>query len=207
MTKNVPESEIAIALGQFGAAEAKLEKLERIFGELCDLTPDGIVFGGDSQYEDLCRDYEDVLAALPEIDGWKPKSQPIDQNSLAHSRLDAAEIGEPTALFYVQETVEAPSPHFSNPPWDLSSGAAERGRWRRLGDVGTVWTGVDRLTSPVDRKSRHERGHGRAETCCGGSGRIGGGLPGSAIAGRRVPGRHRRARTRCARESPRPWRT
>lgn len=114
MTENVPESEIAIALEQFGAAEANLEKLERIFGELCDLTPDGIVFGSNSQYEDLCRDYEDVLAALPEIDGWKPKSQPIDLNSLAHSKLDAAEVGEPIALFYVQETVEAPSRELSS---------------------------------------------------------------------------------------------
>ena len=114
MTENVPESEIAIALEQFGAAEANLEKLERIFGELCDLTPDRIVFGSNSQYEDLCRDYEDVLAALPEIDGWKPESQPIDLNSLAHSKLDAAEVGEPIALFYVQETVEAPSRELSS---------------------------------------------------------------------------------------------
>ena len=36
---------------------------------------------------------------------------------------------------------QSSSPHFSNPPWDLSSGAAERGRWRRLGDVGD---GLDR---------------------------------------------------------------
>ena len=114
MTENVPESAIAIALEQFGAAEANLEKLERIFGELCDLTPDGIVFGSNSQYEDLCRDYEDVLAALPEIDGWKPESQPIDLNSLAHSKLDAAEVGEPIALFYVQETLEAPSRELSS---------------------------------------------------------------------------------------------
>lgn len=108
MPKTPPESEIDAALRQFGATEANLEKLERIFGELRELTPNGIAFGSDPQYDDLCRDYEDVLKTLPMIDGWKPEARPIDLNELAQWRLDAAEIGEPAALLGAEEEVEKP---------------------------------------------------------------------------------------------------
>ncbi len=90
----------------------------------------------------------------------------------------------------------------------LSNWADELRPWRRLGGVGTVRTRVDRMTGVLNKMSRHKRGHGHAET-----GRVAaqpgldGGQLGSAIVGRRVPDRHRQARTRSARESPRPWRT
>ncbi len=108
MPKTVPASEIDAALGQFGAAEANLKKLERIFAELNDLTPDDISFGSDPRYEDLCHDYEDILNALPRIDGWKPSARPIDLNAIAQWRLDAADIGEPEILVEAQERVEEP---------------------------------------------------------------------------------------------------
>ena len=108
MPETKPESAIEVALRQFGATEANLDKLERIFGKLRDLTPDGIAFGNDPQYDELCRDYEDILIALPKIDGWKPETQPIDLNALAQWRLDATEIGEPTALMSADEAVDEP---------------------------------------------------------------------------------------------------
>ena len=108
LPKTVPASEIDAALGQFGAAEANLKKLERIFAELKDLTPDGISFRSDPRYEDLCHDYEDILNALPKIDGWKPSARPVDLNSIAQWRLDAADIDEPASLIEAQERVEEP---------------------------------------------------------------------------------------------------
>ena len=103
------ESAIDSALRQFEAAEANLDKLERIFNESRKLVPGGICFGGDLKYEDLCRDYSDVLEALPKIDGWKPEARPIDLNDLAQGRLDAQEIDEVTAFIAVEEEVDSPT--------------------------------------------------------------------------------------------------
>lgn len=77
------DSPINVALRSFEAAEANLGKLERLFDELRALVPDGVCFGSDVQYEELCRSYADVLAALPAINGWKPSAAPIDLNELA----------------------------------------------------------------------------------------------------------------------------
>jgi hypothetical protein len=103
------DSPINAALRSFEAAEANLEKLERLFKELRQAVPDGIVFGSNSQYEELCRAYSDVLGALPAIDGWKPSIMPIDLNDLAQWRLDAREIDEISAIVSAEEAVDAPA--------------------------------------------------------------------------------------------------
>jgi hypothetical protein len=103
-----PDSAINAALRSFEASEANLDKLDRLFRELRALIPDGINFGSDAKYEELCRSYADVLEVLPKIDGWKPTSMPIDLNDLAQWRLDAAEIGEISASVSADEAVDAP---------------------------------------------------------------------------------------------------
>lgn len=102
------ESPINIALRQFEAAEANVEKLERIWKELRAMIPGGIAFGNDPKYDDRCRAYWDILCALPKIDGWKPESYPPDLNELAQNRLDAQEIDEVSALVAAEERVEGP---------------------------------------------------------------------------------------------------
>lgn len=88
------DSPINSALRQFEATEANLAKLEQIWSEIVKLTPQGLAFGNDAAHEEHVRVYEDVLGALPKIDGWKPESVPMDLNSIGQNRLDAKEIGE-----------------------------------------------------------------------------------------------------------------
>ena len=109
MPKIEADSPINAALRSFEAAEANLEKLERVFREARQLVPSGIAFGSDPKYDDLCRVYGDVLAALPTIDGWKPNERPIDLNELAQWRLDAHEIDEVSAIVRAEEAVDAPA--------------------------------------------------------------------------------------------------
>jgi hypothetical protein len=97
------------ALRIFEAAEANLVKLERVFKEARALTPDGICFGGNGEYEDRVRVYSEILAALPPIDGWKPTSIPIDLNDLARLRVDVLELGEPSEMFAPDDEVEKPA--------------------------------------------------------------------------------------------------
>ena len=85
-----------------------MAKLERLWSEVWKLTPDGLQFGNDPVYEERVRVFEDVLAALPKIDGWKPTSVPMDLNSIGQSRLDAKECGEFSAEVAVEDEIEAP---------------------------------------------------------------------------------------------------
>jgi hypothetical protein len=102
------ESPINAALRRFEAAEANLEKLERILGQIEGLIPGGIRFGGDPQYDDRCRAFEDVLQALPMIDGWKPQVQLVDLDELAQSRLDAQDVGEIAMIADIESSLGQP---------------------------------------------------------------------------------------------------
>ena len=108
MEENI-DNPINAALRSFEAAEANLEKLERVFKELRGLVPDDICIGSEPQYEELCRVYDDVLDALPKIDGWKPESRPIDLNALAQLRLGAREVDEIDAIVEGEEVIDGPA--------------------------------------------------------------------------------------------------
>jgi hypothetical protein len=102
------DSPINSALRQFEATEANLAKLERIWPRVVELTPKGLSFGNDPAYDELVRNYEDIVKALPRIDGWKPEDIPMDLNSIGQLRLDAKEVGEIQAEISIEEQIEAP---------------------------------------------------------------------------------------------------
>ncbi|WP_417437095.1 hypothetical protein [Idiomarina abyssalis] len=88
------ESPLNTALRIFEAAEANLVKLEKLWVEMESVIPNGVAFLDDSGYENNCRDFENVLASLPKIDGWKPEIYLMDLNEIGQNRLDAMEVGE-----------------------------------------------------------------------------------------------------------------
>ena len=96
------------ALTQFEVAEANLVKLERLWEEIVELIPKDIKFGSNPDYEDRCRAFGDVLAALPMIDGWKPEYGLLDLNDIAQSRFDAHDSMELEMYVAVEESIEAP---------------------------------------------------------------------------------------------------
>lgn len=96
------------ALRQFKAIEANLTKLERLCQEIERLVPNEIVFGSDPNYENRCRLFREVLAALPMIDGWKPDGYFLSLNEIAKSRLDAQDLGEIEMRILVDESIENP---------------------------------------------------------------------------------------------------
>ena len=138
MAQEKGDSPINAALRSFEAAEANLEKLERIFRELRELVPGGICFGSDPQYEEYCRVYDDLLAALPKIDGWKPEAHPIDLNGLAQWRLDAREIGEISASVSAEEAVDQPASELSDYRHRLSAKRRQLIRNALAEVIGTV---------------------------------------------------------------------
>ena len=67
------ESSLNSALRQFEIVEANLSKAEKILTEIENNIPSGIVFGENPNYEMNCQNFVDLLASLPNIDGWKPE--------------------------------------------------------------------------------------------------------------------------------------
>jgi hypothetical protein len=102
------ESPLMAALAQFEATEANLVKLERIWDQLRELIPPGILFGESTEYDDRLRLFADVVEALPAIDGWKPDSGLLTLDGIAQNRMDALELGEPYIEASVENAIYAP---------------------------------------------------------------------------------------------------
>lgn len=108
MSDTKPVNTLASTLKEFEVIEANLAKLERLYKQISSLIPQGVSFGTDITYENLCRSYENILLYLPAIDGWKPSSTPMDLNTIAQTRLDAADLGEIDATISLETEIEKP---------------------------------------------------------------------------------------------------
>lgn len=103
------ESPLNAALRQFEAVEANLGRAEKLLELIDAAVPSGIVFGDSPDYEQHSRDFNDLFATLPKIDGWKPDVHLMDLNEVAQSRLDALELGEFESQIAVENQIAAPS--------------------------------------------------------------------------------------------------
>lgn len=101
------------ALGQFERVETNLERLERVLEQIEELIPDDIRFSGSTpegrQYENLARAYDDLLAGLPAIAGYKIQSRPLALDDIAQNRYDSAMISEPDILIGLDQQIAAPA--------------------------------------------------------------------------------------------------
>ncbi len=103
------DSPLNSALRHFEVAEANLLKLEKILAEIEEAIPQGIEFVGDNpEYENNCRSFDAILAALPKIDNWKPQIVLMDLDEIAQSRLDAKELDEIEFIVSVEHQITEP---------------------------------------------------------------------------------------------------
>lgn len=103
------ESPLNAALRFFEAAEANLVKLESLWIEMESVIPNGVAFLEDAGYENNCRDFENILASIPKIDGWKPEVHLMDLNEIGQHRLDAMEVGEIECEISVENQIYEPA--------------------------------------------------------------------------------------------------
>jgi hypothetical protein len=140
-------SPISRALRHFEAAEANLEKLERLFSEITELIPEGISFGRNPIYDERCRAFCDVLEALPKIDGWKPECHLYDLNDIAQSRMDARECDEIAAIVGFEEAISAPARELAEYHYRLNKKRRQLIREAALDAIGQVDENLRRLRS------------------------------------------------------------
>lgn len=102
------ESPLNAALRHFEAAEANLNKTEKVLREIEAAIPSGIAFGDNPEYETNCRSFHALLESLPKIDGWKSDISLMDLDEIAQCRLDAQEVGEIECIVSVERHIEEP---------------------------------------------------------------------------------------------------
>ncbi|GJL56388.1 MAG: hypothetical protein NPIRA02_35200 [Nitrospirales bacterium] len=104
------KSPLDTALRHFGATEANLLKLEKLWKEIRESIPDGISFysGESPDFDDKCRNFDELLEAIPKIDGWKPEIHLMDLDAIAQNRLDAQDVGEVNCLVSVEQEINEP---------------------------------------------------------------------------------------------------
>jgi hypothetical protein len=89
MREESDEADMAVALDQFDRVAANIEKLEGVWTQLCDLTPDEIAFGLDTaEREILVRSFAHIAGQLPAIDGFRVDGVPMQADEIAQTRLD-----------------------------------------------------------------------------------------------------------------------
>ncbi|WP_330340928.1 restriction endonuclease [Streptomyces sp. NBC_00557] len=124
------------ALEQFDAVDANLRRLEKVWEELRQLVPDGVVFAGgspeDRRYQDLCRAYRQILTGLPPIGDFCITSAPESLNVIAQNRLDAQEVGFSEALVSVEEGIDQPAQEIDEYRFRLNQARRELIRERVL---------------------------------------------------------------------------
>ena len=97
------------ALEKFEAVEANLGKLERLCDDIRGLIPSGINFSPDPVYEDKCRAAISIVELMPAVDGWRLKLVFADLDGVAQTRLDLAELMEPSAELSFESSLDDPS--------------------------------------------------------------------------------------------------
>jgi len=138
------------ALGQFERTETNLSRLESVAEEMNSLQPSGIVFGTTSpeaaRYEQLRRAYEDLLAGLPALGGFKPTAVPWAWDEIAQRRVDAIDIDFPEAI--AAEAMEANEPDEQLAEYRHRFSKARRKLVRQR--AGELMEEVDGIVAEVD---------------------------------------------------------
>lgn len=96
-------------LRALAAIEANLDKLDRLWAEIRNLIPDGIVFGSpdEGRYEECRLNFGEIVKAIPKIDGWEIKNGVFELREIAQMRLDAKEVDDAHAHAAVEDSIFA----------------------------------------------------------------------------------------------------
>lgn len=95
-------------LRQFDIASANLVRLDQVWQRARVLIPDELVFSNDPEYDELRRQWADLIDALPPVDGQGVTVELPELTAIARWRLDAMDIGEFREYADVEEAIEEP---------------------------------------------------------------------------------------------------
>ena len=101
------------ALEQFDAVETNLRRLEKVWEEMQQLVPSGLVFFGNApenlRYIELQRSFASILKGIPPVGDYSIDEITGDLDSIAQARLDALEVGTFENKMWVEDMLDEPT--------------------------------------------------------------------------------------------------
>jgi hypothetical protein len=143
-------SALETALQQFEAAEANLEKLERLWEKISALIPDSPAFGAPPEYDELCMAFRGILPALPAMGGVRVKDLLYDYDNAGQMRLDALEVGEFEAQVSTSNVLEEQGKNLRQYRFLLAAKRRELVRGRMI----TLMEQVDRILEELMQRAK-----------------------------------------------------
>jgi Restriction endonuclease. len=108
----MPTMDLEAALQQFDATEANVVRLEAVWSELESMIPHGVAFFIDGpearRYQELTLAYDDLVRALPAVNGYQITAKPTPLNAIGQARFDIMEVGELSDTIAFDESVVEP---------------------------------------------------------------------------------------------------
>jgi hypothetical protein len=138
-------------LNAMDRTEANLAKLEAVWRRAASFIPKEPARGSYPVYDDLRRDWVDLLPGLPPIDGWTITDPLPDIDELGQSFIDYLDIGEPP--FGAYETGEQPGKDLAEYRYRLNRARRRAARERLQQLTVTIDTALPRLLAGVPRDS------------------------------------------------------
>lgn len=98
------------SLQQFEAVEANIAKSERVWAEIRNMVPDGIVYGNSLEYEDKTKILQELVGSLPAIEKWRPCIEVMALNDIASNRfqIDDLLFGDIDARVSLDDQIDQP---------------------------------------------------------------------------------------------------
>jgi len=88
--------------------EANLGKADRLLDLLMAEIPQGIVFGSSAEYDQTWREFHDIVAALPALEGYRCEAYAMTLDEIAQARFDAGELGEIEFTISTESRIQEP---------------------------------------------------------------------------------------------------
>ncbi|MGW7533311.1 restriction endonuclease [Amycolatopsis sp. NPDC054798] len=143
--------ELEDLLNAMDRTAANLTKLEDVWRRAQPFVPTSPARGSDPEYDDLRRAWSDLLAGLPQIDGWTITDELPDIDELGQAYIDYFEISEPPIR--ADEAGEKPAKDLAEYRYLLNR-ARRRAARERLAQLTTVIdTSLPRIIAGVARDS------------------------------------------------------
>lgn len=144
--------ELTALLDALDRTAANLAKLEDVWARAESFMPKGPAAGSDSEYDDLCRAWTDLLSGLPPIDGWTITGQLPDIDQMGRAFVNYFEIDEPPIALYAD--AEQPDKDLAEYRYRLARARRRAGRERLRELVALMENGLPVLVAGVERASR-----------------------------------------------------
>lgn len=103
------DSPLNTTLRYFEATEANLEKAEKALAAIEAVLVEEFPSVDNADYEMNFHSLNDLVEALPAIDGWRPDVSPMELSDIVEWRFQVRDIGEPKMAISLERQIAEPS--------------------------------------------------------------------------------------------------